>query len=150
MTIGLGLEALIEATPSVTTAAMSTWVWKTSSVVVVGVAGSLRLIFDCAHRLVAGEYGAERVDGGVAELCGDGEQVVRARRLSGLAALDVAPDERGDYKVLVGELGSVGGSGWWRSIIGPAPAARRAGSTARRPLPVAVSIRLVFVLCWRR
>ena len=38
--------------------------------------------------------------GGVAELRGDGEQVVRARRLSGLAALDVAADERGDGKVL--------------------------------------------------
>jgi hypothetical protein len=50
----------------------------------------------------------------------------------GPAALDVAADERGDYKVLVGELGSVG-SGWWRLIIGPAPAARRAGSAVRRP-----------------
>ncbi len=40
-----------------------------------------------AHRLVAGEHGPERVDGCVAELGGDGEQVVRARRPSGLAAL---------------------------------------------------------------
>ena len=36
-----------------------------------------------------------------------------------LAALDVAADERGDREVLLGELGRAGGSGWWRSIIGP-------------------------------
>jgi hypothetical protein len=40
---------------------------------VVGVAGSERVVFGCAHRLVAGENGPERVDGGVAELRGDGE-----------------------------------------------------------------------------
>jgi hypothetical protein len=41
------------------------------------------------HRLVAGEHGAQHVDGGVAELGGRGEQVVDARRLVVLAALDV-------------------------------------------------------------
>ena len=56
------------------------------------------------HRLVAGQDGAQRVDGGVAELGGDGEQVVRARRPAGLAALDVASDERRDREVLLGQL----------------------------------------------
>ena len=87
-----------------------------------------------AHRLVAGEHGAQRVDGGVAELGGDGEQVVHARRLAGLAALDVAADERGDREVLLGQLGSrSAGSGWWRSIIARAPrssASRQHGPAA--------------------
>ena len=58
----------------------------------------------CAHRLVAGEHGAQRVDCDIAELGRDREQVVDARRFVVLAALDVAPDERGDREVLFGEL----------------------------------------------
>src|SRR5829696_3599646 len=109
VTIGRGLEALIEASPSVSTAGRSARAWDLLGRVWV-VLRSGSVVFGCAHRLVAGEQGLERVDGGVAEFRG-GEQVVRARPLSGLAALDVAPDERGDCKVLLGELGLVGGVG---------------------------------------
>src|SRR5215213_9669326 len=106
-TIGVVLEALIETAPSVP-AGWSVRAWEISWVAVVGVAGSRRVVFGRAHRLVAGEHGPERVDRGVAELRRDGEQVMRARRWSGLTALDVAPDERGDRQVLLGELRSVG------------------------------------------
>jgi hypothetical protein len=61
-----------------------------------------------AHGLVAGEQSAQRVDGGVAELGGDGKQVVHAGCLVVLAALDVAADERRDREVLVGEPAAVG------------------------------------------
>ena len=46
---------------------------------------------------------AERVvaAGGVG---GDGQQVVRARRIAALASLDVAPDERGDREVPLAQL----------------------------------------------
>jgi hypothetical protein len=59
-------------------------------------------IFGRAHRLVAGEQRAQRVDGDVAELGRDRDEVVRACRLSRLAALDVAPDEGRDGEVLLG------------------------------------------------
>src|SRR3954468_19359600 len=56
-----------------------------------------------AHGLVAGEHGAQYVDSGLAELGRGGEQVVHAWRLVALAALDVAPDQRGDREVLLAE-----------------------------------------------
>src|SRR4051812_21182339 len=40
-----------------------------------------------AHRLVTGQYRAQRVDRDLAELLGDREQVVHARRLTSLAPL---------------------------------------------------------------
>ena len=55
-----------------------------------------------AHRLAAGEHGAQDVDGGVAELGGCGEEIVYALRLGELAPLDVAADQGGDREVLLG------------------------------------------------
>ena len=106
--------------------------------------GHGRVVAGCAHRLVAGEHGPERVDGDVAELGGDGEQVVRARRLSGLAALDLAPDERGDGKVLLCELGLVDGVG----VVAVDHRAFSCSSASRQHGPAA-GIASQVPACWR-
>jgi hypothetical protein len=52
-----------------------------------------------AHRLVAGQERAQRIHGRGAELGGDREEVMDARRFVMFAALDVAADEGGDREV---------------------------------------------------
>jgi hypothetical protein len=51
-------------------------------------------VLGLAHRLVEDEHGAQLIDRGVAELRGDRDELVRARRAATLGALDVASDER--------------------------------------------------------
>ena len=85
-----------------------------------------------AHRLVAGEHGAQVVDGRVAELGSDGEQVVGARRLSGFAALDVAADERRDREVLLGQFVALGRVGV--VAVDHRCASRRSASSAHDPM----------------
>ena len=67
----------------------------------------------------------------VAELCGDGEQIVRARRLAGLAALDVAADECRDGEVLLGELGAFGRV--WVVAVDHRSCSRRSASRQHGP-----------------
>jgi hypothetical protein len=74
---------------------------------------------------------AQRVDGGVAELGGDGEEVVHAGCLVVLAALDVAADERRDREVLFGEPAAVGWVGM--VAVDHRPCSRRSASRQHGP-----------------
>ena len=106
MMVGLVSGALIATGSSVPAWERSVTAWETSSVR--GLFSVRGEVVAGAHRLVTGEDRAQDVDGRVAELGGRGEQLVGARRLSGFAALDVAPDEGGDREVLLGEFGAFG------------------------------------------
>ena len=96
-----------------------------------------------AHRLVAGEHSAQVVDGRVAELGSDSEQVVGARRPSGFAALHVAAQKgKADVVRYLVERGArtdlVDSNGRMPIDLAGVPEGTRAGA-APAPVPASSS-----------